>query len=215
MPKKNDTSPAPKRKAGRPRTDGLTLKQWAEIKERREAGISVSDLAEAYKVDADIIAKRAMRERWTISHAEAVRRVADVTAARLTGLEPAPGPEAATDPMAVAIEAKVAVVLRHRTLIGRLRGVVHDLMEIAEHQVGALRSGIEEAPESERGLKSLTCLPASSAVADKLATLTKTTMQLVSMEREAFGISASDTGAREETYEERLKRLLEKAEAAK
>jgi hypothetical protein len=214
MPKKNDT-PAPKRKAGRPRTDGLTLKQWAEIKERREAGISVSDLAEAYRVDADIIAKRAMRERWTISHAEAVRRVADVTAARLTGLEPAPGPEAATDPMAVAIEAKVAVVLRHRTLIGRLRGVVHDLMEITEHQVAAVREQIEGAPEGERGLQALTRLPVSSAITDKLSTLTKTTQQLVSMEREAFGISASDTGAREETYEERLKRLLEKAEAAK
>lgn len=126
---------------------------------------------------------------------------------RLDGLTPAPGPESASDPMAVAVEAKVQVVLSHRKLISRIRGIVQDLLTVTEYQVAEVRGRVEALPEDLRGIKALEQIGESRAVGENLRTLTTTANQLVEMEREAFGIQAAE-GPREETYEERLKRLI-------
>ena len=114
--------------------------------------------------------------------------------------------------MAVAVEAKVQIVLAHRTLTARIRGVTNDLLEIAEHQSAELRARIERQAFADRGTAALAELPSTRALGENLRTLTNTAGQLVTMEREAFGVQAAD-GPREETYEERLKRLLEQSKA--
>jgi hypothetical protein len=190
----------------------LTPEQWAALRERYESGESFKKLEIGAGVAEYTIRERARKEGWEVSRVERAQQVQERTRERLDGLAPAPGPEAAADPMAVAVEAKVRVVLAHRTLIARIRGVVNDLLELAEYQSAELRARVEREPAEDRGTKALTQLVETRALGENLRTLTNTTSQLVTMEREAFGIQAAE-GPREETYEERLKRLLEQSKA--
>lgn len=217
MPRKPDPN-KPKRPPGRPKADPgqsrYPEETWAKIRASYCAGeASLGELAKVHGVPPATVERRARREVWTVARTERMRRIQELAQERLTGLTPAPEPERASDPMTVAVETKVAVVLAHRKLIARIRGVVNDLLEVTEYQVAEVRARVEKVEPEDRGVMALTQLAETKAVGENLRTLTNTTSQLVTMEREAFGISPEDGAKREETYEERLKRLLEQSKA--
>ena len=204
------TTPKKPRKPHKPaKLDEAT---WAKLRARWEIGELATDLAREFGTTPYAISTKAKAEKWAVSRRVALQAVQDLTRERLDGLTAAPGPDAASDPMAVAVETKVGVVMAHRKMIARIRGVANDLIEVAEYQSAEIRARIEREPADSRGIVALTQLQETRALSENLRTLTNTTAQMIAMEREAFGIQAAE-GPREETYEERLKRLLEQSKA--
>ena len=198
---------------------------WQAIeKDYRLGQLSLRALATKHGTTPGTISKRANKEEWVKDAAQEVRertRAALITNAKPAGDDGAKETEGNSvsskgntptyEDIEVAVQTNLSVITRHRKDIAQGHHIVgllmSQLMQAAQERA-ELEEAIHEDTEDDKStmrrhkmLKAIS-LPGHAAVMRDLSTAMK---NLIPLERQAYNL---DETSAEETYEERLARLM-------
>jgi hypothetical protein len=182
---------------------------WESIERRYRAGqMSNRMLAEEYGVSEGMIRKRARKEGWTKDLSDTVRKA---VRSELVRTEVRTPHATEREVIETAAATGATVVRTHRKdirtaaeLVSLLMGQLIDAAQSREE----LENIIEEETKEDEGaqrrnrLHKAVSLPTHAATIRDLTTAAK---NLVALERQAYNLDETNA---EETYEERLKRLM-------
>ncbi len=167
---------------------------WEAIeRDYRVGSLSIRELAKQNGLSDTAIRKKAKEQHWDRDLAGKVRAKANAQLVRVSLRDANPETEQQT--IDNAASQQVAVVLGHRTIIGRLNGIVNllaDQLEEAALNRTELEQEIEvltaadESPKRRNTLMKAVSLGSHSTTLVNLTSAAKTVQQL---ERQAFNIS--------------------------
>ena len=167
---------------------------WDALKPHYCAGVRpLRDIAEEFGCSDAAIVKHAKKEGWTRNLAAKIQEQADrKVAAALVAAERADSPAAKlTEAVRVEVESEVQARVRvsHRTDINRSKSAVNKLLAALESVEIAEAPSTELKAMRKQGVAELPAIVSLKEAAGVLKTLVEAQKSLVSMEREAYGIS--------------------------
>ena len=192
---------------------------WEAVESEYRVGqLSMRALATKHNCTAAAISKKAKEKSWVKDATQEVRERTRAALIAQTGKEDdsVNGVNTVNTPtredVAVAVQTNLAVIKRHRKDIGQGQEIVSLLMgQLIDTAVNreSIENDIEiETKDDDNGqrrfrMNKAISLPSNAAVLRDLSTAMK---NLVALERQAFNL---DEAGSEESYEDRLARLME------
>lgn len=192
---------------------------WEAVERDYRAGAkSIRQIAKEHAITHTAVLKRAEAENWPRDLAGKIRAAANIQLAR----EVAKGQvstQVATVSERGIVEANAAlqveIIRSHRSDITRARSVMQGLLDdlgvaaSTRETLAATASKITADDKSGQRRSALLKAISIGEQAQTLETLTRSLQRLVALERQAFGIDQMAERTPDDSYEARLRRLLE------
>ena len=197
---------------------------WDAIEREYRAGIkSIRQIAKEQGISHTAIQKRAEVENWPRNLAKKIRAAADAKLAREVATDQVSTEVAkATEREIVDVNAaiQVALIRSHRVDIQRARSLAQrlmaDLEEATKHRL-LLEEVVNDVTAEDRSTQRRTALMKAVSIAEHVSTLevlSRVLKNLITLERQAFGIEQMAEQNPDDSYEARLRRLYEAGKSA-